>query len=161
MFTSISNPPPPWNATPAAAGASGTIASWKISSFTWVQNQPLAALNRYFNQTAHEVTTGWIDPKGGFSLQSTLGHLYQSPQQGATVPFYACKSGSLDYFVSLDSACEGARILGTNGYAYSAQVAGLNLVALYRCSTGHDHFVSTDPKCEGQSTQQLLGYVLP
>jgi hypothetical protein len=161
MFTSISNPPPPWNASPAAAGASADIASWKISSFTWAQNQPLAALNRYFNQTAHEVTTGWIDPKAGFSLQSTLGHLYQSPQQGATVPFYACKSGALDYFVSLDSACEGARILGTNGYAYSAQVASLNLVALYRCSTGHDHFVSTDPKCEGQSTQQLLGYVLP
>jgi hypothetical protein len=161
MFTSISNPPPPWNASPAAAGRSGEIGSWKISSFTWTQNQPLTALNRYFNQTTHEVTTGWVDPKGGFALQSTLGHLYQSPQQGATVPFYACKSGSMDYFVSLDSACEGARILGTNGYAYSASVAALNLVPLYRCSTGHDHFVSTDPKCEGQSTQQLLGYVLP
>jgi hypothetical protein len=160
MFTSISNPPPPWNASPAAAGVSGNIGSWKISSFTWTQ-QPLAAFNRYFNQTAHEVTTGWIDPKGGFSLQSTLGHLYQSPQQGATVPFYACKNGSMDYFVSLDSACEGARILGTNGYAYSAPASGLNLIALYRCSTGYDHFVSTDPKCEGQSTQQLLGYVLP
>jgi hypothetical protein len=161
LFTSISNPPPPWNASPAAAGMSGEIGSWKISSFTWTQNQPLTALNRYFNQTAHEVTTGWIDPKGGFSLQSTLGHLYQSPQQGATVAFYACKSGSMDYFVSLDSACEGARILGTNGYAYSAPAASLNLVPLYRCSTGHDHFVSTDPKCEGQSTQELLGYVLP
>jgi hypothetical protein len=67
----------------------------------------------------------------------------------------------MDYFVSLDSACEGARILGTNGYAYSAPASGLNLIALYRCSTGYDHFVSTDPKCEGQSTQQLLGYVLP
>jgi hypothetical protein len=161
MFTSISNPPPLWNASPADAGMSGDIGSWKISSFTWAQNQPMTALNRYFNQTTHEVTTGWIDPKGGFSLQSTLGHLYQSPQQGATVAFYACKSGSMDYFVSLDSACEGARILGTNGYAYSASVAALNLVPLYRCSTGHDHFVSTDPKCEGQSTQQLLGYVLP
>jgi hypothetical protein len=161
MFTSISNPPPPWNASPAAAGISGNIGSWKISSFTWVQNQPLATLNRYFNQTTHEVTSGWVDPNGGFSLQSTLGHLYQSPQQGATVPFYACKRGSMDYFVSLDSACEGARILGTNGYAYSAPGAGLNLVPLYRCSTGHDHFVSTDPKCEGQSIQQLLGYVLP
>ena len=121
----------------------------------------MTAFNRYFNQTTHEVTTGWIDPKGGFSLQSTLGHLYQSPQQGATVPFYGCKIGSMDYFVSLDGACEGARILGMNGYAYSKPVAGLSLVPLYRCSTGHDHFVSTDPKCEGQSTQQLLGYALP
>jgi hypothetical protein len=67
----------------------------------------------------------------------------------------------MDYFVSLDSACEGARILGMNGYGYSGPVAGLNLVALYRCKTSTDHFVSTDPKCEGASTQELLGYVLP
>jgi hypothetical protein len=161
MLTSISDPPPPWNATPKAAGMSGSIANWKLSSFQWTPGSPLTALNRYFNQTVHEVTTGWIDPNGGFSLQSTLGHLYQSPQQAATLPFYGCKNGSTDYFVSLDSACEGARILGINGYGYSAPVAGLNLTALYRCSTGHDHFVSADPKCESQSTQQLLGYVLP
>jgi hypothetical protein len=162
MFTSISNPPPPWNASPAAAGASGSIADWKISSIAWTPNQPLVAFNRYFNQTRHEVTTGWIDPNGGFSLQSTLGHLYQGPQQGATVGFYGCKSQSMDYFVSLDSGCEGYRILGVDGYAYSGPVPGLNLVALYRCKTGGgDHFVSTDPKCEGQLTQELLGYVLP
>lgn len=161
MYTSISNPPPPWNASPETAGNSGNIANWNISSVTWTPGHPLTALNRYFNQTVHEVTTGWVDPKGNFSLQSTLGHLYQSPQQGATVPFYGCKNGSMDYFVSLDSACEGALILGTNGYAYSHPVAGLNLVALYRCGSGHDHFVSIDPKCEGQATEELLGYVLP
>ena len=161
IYTSISAPPPPWDASPAAAGASGSIANWKISSFAWTPGKPLTALNRYFNQTAHEVTTGWVDPQGGFSLQSTLGHVYQSPQQGATVPLYNCKSGSMDYFVSLDSACEGARILGMNGYAYSQPVAGLDLVALHRCNTGHDHFVSTDPKCEGQAEDELLGYALP
>jgi hypothetical protein len=47
--------------------------------------QPLRALNQYFNQANYEVATGWIDPKGGFSLQSILGHLCQSPQRGATV----------------------------------------------------------------------------
>jgi hypothetical protein len=161
MLTSISNPPPPWNASPAMAGWSADVGFWNISSFSWTPDHPLNALNRYFNQTTHEVTTGWIDPNGGFSLQSTLGHLYQSPQPGATVPFYGCKSGSTDYFVSLDSACEGARILGMNGYGYSGPVAGLNLVALYRCKTSTDHFVSTDPKCEGSWTQELLGYVLP
>ena len=46
----------------------------------------------------------------------------------------------MDYFVSLDSACEGARILGMNGYGYSGPVAGLDLVALYRCSTSHGSF---------------------
>jgi hypothetical protein len=161
MYTSISDPPPPWNASPAAAGFSGSTGNWKISSASWTPNGPLSALNRYFNQNVHEVTTGWIDPNGGFTLEFTLGHLYQNPQQGATVPFYGCKAGSMDYFVSLDDACEGSRILGMNGYGYSRPVAGLNLVALYRCSSGHDHFVSTDPKCEGQSTQELLGYALP
>jgi hypothetical protein len=161
MLMSRSVPGPAWNASPAEAGNSGSIGNWKIASFTWTPGKPLLAFQRYFNQTSHEVTTGWIDPHGGFSLQTTLGHLYQSPQQGATVPFYGCKSGSTDYFVSLDSGCEGARILGINGYAYAAPVAGLNLTAMYRCSTAHDHFVSNDPQCEGQSTQQLLGYILP
>ena len=161
MFTSISNPPPPWNATPAMAGWSGDVGFWDISSFSWTPGHPLRALNQYFNQTTHQATTGWIDPNGGFTLQSTLGHLYESPQQGATVPFYGCKAGSMDYFVSLDSACEGARMLGRNGYGYSRPVAGLNLIALYSCSTGHDHFLSADPKCEGQSPQGLLGYTLP
>jgi hypothetical protein len=90
-----------------------------------------------------------------------LGHLYESPQQGATVPFYGCKSGSTDYFVSVDISCGGARILGTNGYGYAKPVAGMNLVALYRCSTAVDHFVSKDPLCEGHTAGLLLGYALP
>jgi hypothetical protein len=161
MLTSISDPAPPWNASPAVAGESGSIDYWNVSSVVRTPDSSLAGFNRYFNQNVHEVTTGWIDPKGGFTLQAMLGHIYNSPQSGATVAFYGCKSGSMDYFVSLDIGCEGARILGTNGYAYSQPVAGLNLVALYRCKTDNDHFVSTDPKCEGQLAQSLLGYVLP
>jgi hypothetical protein len=161
MYTSISNPPPPWNAPSALAGAYGSISYWDIGLATWTPNQPLRVFNRYFNQTVHEVTTGWIDPMGGFTLESTLGHLYESPQQGATVPFYGCKSGATDYFVSVEFSCGGARILGTNGYGYAKPVAGLNLVALYRCSTDVDHFVSKDPQCEGHSSGLLLGYVLP
>jgi hypothetical protein len=161
MYTSLSNPPPPWNASPAAAGKSGDTSHWNLSSVVWTPDHPLKGLKRYFNQKVHEVTTGWVDPSARFSLESTLGNIYQSPQPDAAVAFYGCKGGSMDYFVSLDSACEGSRILGVNGYAYSRPVAGLNLVALYRCSTGHDHFVSADPKCEGQSDEELLGYVLP
>jgi hypothetical protein len=161
IYPSISTPQPKWNATPSAAASSGGFPHWEIGLTQWVPNNPLVPLNRYANSTTHEVTTGWIDPNGGFHLESTLGHLYQAPQLGATIPFYGCKNGSTDYFVSLDSACEGQRILGTNGYAYSQPVSGLNLVALYRCYTGSSHFVSTDPNCEGQATQQLLGYVLP
>jgi hypothetical protein len=161
MYTSISNPRPAWNASPDPAGSSGEPSKWDIGSAMWVPNNSMVTFSRYFNGTVHEVTSGWIDPAGGFHLESTLGHLYRSPQQGATLPFYGCKRGSTDYFVSLDSACEGERILGTNGYGYSNSVAGLKLVALYCCYTGRDHFLSQDPKCEGGTSQGLLGYVLP
>ncbi len=161
MYTSISNPPTPWDASATYAGLSGGIAKWDIGTASWVPNHPLKTLNRYYNQTAHVVTTGWIDPYGGFSLQATLGHLYESPQQGATVAFYGCKSGETDSFVSLDLACGGARLIGLNGYGYGKPVAGINLVALYRCSTGGDDFVSNDSGCEGQAAGRLLGYALP
>jgi hypothetical protein len=161
MFTSISNPPPPWDASPLSAGASGDIVAWDIGSASWSPNQPLNTLNQYFNQTTYEVTTGWIDPKGNFSLQLSLGHLYPSPQQGATTPLYNCKLGTVDYFVSGDNACEGARILGTVGYGYSQPVAGLKLVPIYRCATGSGHLVSRNPSCQGQQASKLLGYILP
>jgi hypothetical protein len=159
MLTSISNPPPAWNADSGQAGISGDTQFWDIGAYTWMPGNPLLPFQRYFNQTTYEVTTGWIDPKGGFSTQMTLGHLYESPQSGADVAFYGCKNGSLDYFVSLDRSCEGARILGLDGFGYASP--GQNLVALYRCKTATGHFVSLDPKCEGQTTEKLLGYVLP
>jgi hypothetical protein len=139
----------------------GNESNWDIGTASWVPNNPPIAFNQYFNNKVHEATTGWIDPKGGFTLESTVGHLYQGPQQGANVPFYGCKDGSTDYFVSLDHLCEGARILGVNGYGYAQPVAGINLVALYRCTTDTDHFVSQDPTCAGQAAGLLLGYILP
>jgi hypothetical protein len=160
-YVSISYPQPSWNASATTAAQSAAISNWVISSAKWIPNDPPVPFYRYFNTHVHEVTTGWIDPSGGFQQQSVLGHLYQSPQQGASVAFYSCKGGSTDYFVSLDSACEGQRILGKNGYGYPQPVAGLKLVALYRCSTSQDHFVSQDPKCEGATTDELLGYVVP
>jgi len=158
MYVSVSAPQPPWDASPVVAAQSTSPSNWVIAPEQWTPNSPLMPLYRYVNNHVHEVTTGWIDPSGGFHEQSLLGHLYQSPQQGASMALYGCKRGNRDYFVSLDSACEGQRILGRDGYGYSQAVAGLNLVALYRCSTDHDHFVSQDPKCEGQTTDELLGY---
>ena len=161
LYVSLSTPQPGWNASPAAAAYSAEIAFWKIGSAQWVPGNPLMPFYRYKNSTVHEVTTGWVSGSGGFHQESLLGHLYQSPQQGATVGFYGCKNGNEDYFVSLDSACEGGRILGRNGFGYSQPNASLHLVALYRCSTSQDHFVSSDPKCEGATTDELLGYALP
>jgi hypothetical protein len=161
VYPSISNPPPTWNASPQAAGDSGKPSRWDIGSFVWTPNQPSMALNRYSNKTSYDVTTGWIDPSADFLLDSTLGHLYATPQNGATVAFYGCKRGSTDYFVSLDLGCEGQRILGINGYGYAQPTANLTLVALYRCTTGAAHFVSKDPNCEGDGAGMLLGYALP
>jgi hypothetical protein len=161
MVTSISNPPAPWNATPDVAGGSGDIGFWDIGQYTWKPGQPLVPFVRYANQATHEVTTGWLDPKGGFSQQQTLGQLYRAPQGGATRALYGCKSGATDYFVSLEPACEGGLILGLEGYAFPSPIPGMNLTALYRCKTSTDHFVSTDANCEGQTTQLMLGYVLP
>jgi hypothetical protein len=162
MYTSISYPAPAWNATPAEAGNSGGLNTWILMPMSWVPNaNTVLPLNRYFNGNAYEVTTGWISLKAGFELQATLAHLQANPLGGATTPFYGCKAGKLDYFVSLDVNCEGQRALGKEGYGYSQPVSGLNLVPLYRCIGHNGHFASTDPKCEGQTTDQLLGYAAP
>jgi hypothetical protein len=160
LYVSTSWPQPAWDATPAEAGKSARIESWILMPIKWQPaTNPLLAFDRYYNGEAHEVTTGWISSDAKFKLQQTLGHLYANSGHGATTPFYGCKRGQKDYFISLDRACEGERALGTNGYAYSKPGSGL--VPLYRCSTAVDHFVSQDPQCEGQTTDELLGYVAP
>ncbi len=162
MYTSVSYIETSWDATPAEAGYSATQANWVLMPMQWTPGaSKTVPLTSYFNGRVHEVTTGWTSASGGFQSQGVLGHLYTSPIQGATLPFYGCKKEAKDYFVSLDVGCEGQRTLGKDGYGYSQPVAGLNLVALYRCSTGYDHFASQDPKCEGHTTDELLGYVLP
>jgi hypothetical protein len=161
LFTSISNPKPAWNASPGHAAGGAVPEYWDIGEEEWTPGQPLLPLNQYVNKSVHEATTGWIDPSGGFNLQSTLGSLYEGPQNGATLAFYSCKSGSTDYFVSTDSACEGQRILGLDGYGYAQPQAGLALTPLYRCASGHDHFVSTDSGCEGEDPAPVfLGYAV-
>jgi hypothetical protein len=161
IYITVTNPQPSWDASPANVAKGARPDSWDITPVQWAPGNPLMELRKYYNGTSHVVTTGWVSASGGFTLESSLGHIYEGPQQGATVPFYACKNGSKDYFVSLDKACEGQRILGKNGYGYAQPDKSLNLVAVYRCSTKQDHFVSLDSKCEGETTDKLLGYVLP
>ena len=161
MYSSVAYPQPSWQASPAEAGTAAGIGYWVLWPMEWIPSaNDQLALNRYFNGNVHEVTTGWIDGNAGFQLQQQLGHLYPHPEDRATTAFYGCKNGDSDYFLSLDVNCEGQRALGKNGYGYKEPMPGLNLVPLYRCSTGTDHFASGDPKCEGQTTEQLLGYIL-
>jgi hypothetical protein len=162
LYPSFSNPAVAWNASPKKAASSADPSQWDIGLQSWSPaDTTLINLNRYKNNTTHLVTTGWTDPNGGFVLEQSLGRLYVGPQNKAVTPLYGCKSGSFDYFVSLDHTCEGQRILGINGYLYSEPVSGLNLAAVYRCATATDHFVSKDPECEGVISQGLLGYLVP
>ena len=161
MFPSFSNVRVPWNSEAAKAAKAADLTSWDIGQASWSPSEPqLYDLNRYTNGTHHIVTTGWIDPSV-FKLEQTLGRLYESPQAGATLALYGCKTGKVDSFVSLDPSCEGQWITGLDGYAYAQPPAGLTVHAIYRCSTGYDHFVSSDPACEGSQTEELLGYILP
>jgi hypothetical protein len=97
-----------------------------------------------------------------FFPDGTIGHLYNTPQNGATQPFYGCKEGSTGYFISLDLNCNGQRILGVNGYGYAQQPIGVATVALYSCTTSKNGwFLSQDPRCKGQATGTLFAYALP
>lgn len=156
IYTSASIPAPSWNATPLARGKTGDTPYWNIAWDTWAPGHLLVPFKRYYNRTVHEVTTGWIDPNGGFSLESTQGYLYESPQAGATVAIYGCVASNDNYFVSTDSTCEGQLFLGIDGYLSST--SGTGLFALYRCRSSSDHFVSTSSTCEGETQELLLGY---
>ena len=161
LFPSFANVRIPWDVSPASAALRADVTTWDIGKYTWSpDDSPLYELKRYKNSTAHQITTGWIDPDAGFILEKTLGLIYQYPQQGAITALYSCKGGEVDSFLSLDAACEGQRILGINGYMYTRPVASLALSPLYRCITGKDHFASSDPLCEGKKTEELLGYIL-
>ena len=162
LFPSISDPAPGWSASPADAGYSATVNQWVIGSYQWVPNHSLLPLTRYVNAHTYEVTTGWTDPWADFKQDAALGHLYEVPQGEAIVALYGCKTGSSDYYISLDRGCDHNRILGTEGYGYSKPVAGVQTVPLYRCSSSSlNHFISHDPQCEGQGTGVLLAYGVP
>ena len=81
LLTSISNPMPAWNATPAQRSASAdTHLLGRRRRSPGRRASPLP-LDVYLNASVHETTTGWIDPAGGFTLQSTVGHLVREPEK--------------------------------------------------------------------------------
>ena len=157
LYLSTSSPRPATTATPLQAAQSAIINNWGIAWSAWTSGSPLRTFTSYYSSTlsAHEVTTGWIDAST-FQAQSVLGYLYEAPTGAAGVPWYGCKQGTQDWFVSLDPGCEGQFYLGIEGYAYAQP--GTGRVALYRCYSGTDHFVSSDSSCNGKTTEYLLGY---
>lgn len=161
LFVSTALPRPAWDASPEDAGESGGIYQWAIAVNNYDPSETILTLKRYINAETYQVTSGWSDPVK-FFMNKTLAHLYAAPQSGADQPFYGCKQDELGYFVSLDSKCEGQRILGVNGYGWLQKPSGVQTVALYTCvSTQYGRFVSTDAACEGNGTGKLLGYAMP
>jgi hypothetical protein len=161
LFVSAALPRPAWDATPESAGKSGDVYQWAIAVNSYQPDQNLLTLKRYRNDKTYDVTTGWVDSVKFFP-DKTLAHLYAAPQSGADQPFYGCKQDEVGYFVSLDPACEGQRILGLNGYGWAHQPGGTATVALYTCTSTHlGRFVSKDPACEGNGAGKRLGYALP
>jgi hypothetical protein len=158
IYASSSVPQPSWNDTPAERGSSAGTAHWDIVPEVWAPGSPLIPFQRYYNGEVHEVTTGWVDPSGGWTLEGTEGYLYESPESGATAAVYGCVNSNNDYFASNSSDCEGndSSFLGIDGYLFPSPGTGLE--ALYRCYTGHDHFVSTQSTCEGSMEEYILGY---
>jgi hypothetical protein len=161
LFVSTAVPRPAWDASPEKAGKSADVYQWAIAVNSYEPNQMLLTLKRYRNSKTYEVTSGWADPVKFFA-DKTLAHLYAAPQSGADQPFYGCKQDALGYFVSLDAACEGQRILGVNGYGYAHKPSDVATVALYTCrSTHYGRFLSRDAACEGSGEGKLLGYAIP
>jgi hypothetical protein len=161
LFVSTTLPKPAWDASPKLAGESGNVATWAIAANSYKPDQTILTLKRYVNEKTYVVTTGWIDPVKFFP-DATLGHLFAAPQQGADLPFYGCKQDSIGYFVSLDQACDGQRILGINGYGYAKKPVGITTIPLYSCvSTRYGRFLSQDPACKGNGEGKLFAYALP
>lgn len=161
LFTSFSNPATAWDSSPGKAYDSAVPDTWDIGRVDWTPGNAEFPLNLYSNKSTTIVTTGWIDPHGRFALQSTLGYLYESPQNGATTAFYACKAGTKNYFISIDPLCNGQRIIGLEGYGYARPQPRKILSPLYSCGTGAVHFAGAKPTCKHASDPILLGYILP
>lgn len=97
MYPSISNPQPSWDATPGKAGLFCHIESWDIGSAVWSPNDGPLALNGISIIRCTRSLGHYRLDRSERRIYSaiTIGHLYESSQNGATVPFYGCKSGSV------------------------------------------------------------------
>lgn len=103
------------------------------------------------------VTSGSVTT--GFHYERTLGFLQQSGGPNLQ-PLYGCRAPAGDYFLSLDSGCEGSALNGRYGFLYAAPPSGEDTVAVYRCQLpGGRRTASLDPACGGGVNEQRLGYI--
>jgi hypothetical protein len=118
-----------------------------------------APVARYYHARGQDHWSAVDAVPPGFRLEGVLGWISLLPQTG-TQALSACRDGS-DEFTSLRADCEGKRVLGTLGHAWSQP--GTNTTPLYRCSMAPlfaDHFDSRRADCETRAVDGLLGHVL-
>lgn len=115
-------------------------------------------LFRYASPAGHRVTTDFVATNGYFTERGGLWGIFQT-KIADTRALYECRAGGGDYFVSLQSNCEGHSRLSTLGYIKMRKGNGASTL-LYRCYVPGvgDHFVSIRKDCEGQQTDGAIGY---
>jgi hypothetical protein len=121
------------------------------------ENLPYTILSRsYLASRGHWASSRL--PPSGFVVEQRW-RLLRASDVGTSM-LYSCVVGTHS-LLTRDPGCEGQRPEGPVGFAWDAPAA--DRVALYRCrvGAGTDHFVSTSATCEGQTTESMLGYVLP
>ncbi|MDG4764134.1 S8 family peptidase [Solwaraspora sp. WMMD406] len=143
------------NSTPNKITNPGTGSPNRLLFVAQGAPSPTAVLYRFWNGRDHISST---TPVAGYQREHSSGSVRTSPTAG-THPLYQCLVGNWDYMTSLDANCEGQRIVGLIGYAYSSPPAG-SYSTLYRCRMNSgDHFDSIASNCEGQIVEGRLGYL--
>jgi len=154
-------------------GASDTKPAWAVWAYAnrnvaagypscGFEDLPYIRIRRGLNSSnsMHWVTSRQFP--SGFKEESSYRILRDAAAN--TKVIYECRVGGATgahTMPSPDANCEGQFNMGPLGYIYTTQVSGSQ--ALYRCyvkKTG-SHFISTSSNCEGQTTESLIGYVLP
>ncbi|QUF05329.1 LamG domain-containing protein [Actinosynnema pretiosum subsp. pretiosum] len=120
-----------------------------------------APLRRYNDPDSgnHQTTVGGGYP--GYRPEGVLGLLATTAEPG-TQPIYSCLRGR-DEFTSLDSSCEGARVVGRLGHVWTEAPEGRISRPVYRClMPGGGHLTTVSATCEllGGPAEKRLGYVL-
>src|SRR5262249_17035634 len=108
---------------------------------------PHVRLYRFFDGTRHvHMLDRFAGEAAGLTLQDDDIRLMQDPGRGAVSAIYGCVTrDGVDHFLSSDAACEGQRVEGPQGWAFSEAVPGTT--PLYRCyhPGRRDHLATNTP----------------
>ncbi|MEV4317341.1 serine/threonine-protein kinase [Actinocrispum sp. NPDC049592] len=175
VSASVSAPP----TTSSTVPAPGTVTVTKSASQAPPPGQPvppgqtpppsspappprtLVTLTRFVNPKGpHMSATAGVPAPAGYNKEFPIGSLVAASEAG-TRKLYACQvNTSDDHFTSADAKCEGHKVLGTLGFAFTAAPAGVGSHPIYRCTYSGGHFDSIHADCEGYNKEFVLGYLL-